>query len=136
MYVFLFVFSKRVKSEHITIHRQGGTLLLAIDVGNTQTVIGLFKGSKLLSSWRMVTPKRQTSDEIGASMLSFMKNSGYEPGIVTSLAVSCVVPAIFNEIDKMGRRYFGCDTFMVDGTIKTNLKLDYDHPQEIGATGL
>lgn len=108
-------------------------MLLAIDVGNTQTVIGLFDKDKLLNSWRMVTPKHQTSDEIGSSILNFMKNSGYDPGGVANIAVSCVVPALVDELHKMGHRYFGSDIFMVDSTTNTRLKLDYEYPREIGA---
>ncbi|MGM0365576.1 MAG: type III pantothenate kinase [Actinomycetota bacterium] len=108
-------------------------MLLAIDVGNTQTVIGLFDKQKLLNSWRMATPKHQTSDEIGSSVLSFMKNSEHDPESVIDIAVSCVVPAICEEIRKMGKRYFGCRIFMVDSSINTKIRLNYDYPREIGA---
>ncbi len=108
-------------------------MLLAIDVGNTQTVIGLFDSSSLLNSWRMATPKHQTSDEIGSAVLSFMKNCGHDSSNVHSIAVSCVVPVISDAIKKMGQRYFGCGVFMVQSSIKTKIKLNYDYPGEIGA---
>jgi len=55
-------------------------MLLAIDIGNTQTVIGLFKDDTLKHSWRMVTPRHETADEIASDIFSFLKNSGYDPG--------------------------------------------------------
>lgn len=108
-------------------------MLLAIDIGNTQTVVGLFESSNLLSSWRMVTPKYETSDEIGASVFNFLKNSGYDPQEVREVAVSCVVPRILNEIKNMSKRYFRCEAFIVGNDIKTDLKILYDYPKEIGA---
>lgn len=108
-------------------------MLLAIDIGNTQTAIGLFNESNLLSSWRMVTPKHETSDEIAASVFSFLKNSGYNPKDVQEIAVSCVVPRILNEIKDMSSKYFSCTPFIVDIDIKTDLKILYDYPREIGA---
>lgn len=108
-------------------------MLLAIDIGNTQTVIGLFKKDNILSSWRMVTPKYETSDEIAASVFSFLKNSEFDPKDVSEIAVSCVVPRILDEIKKMSRKYFNCTPFIVNSNIKTSLKILYDYPKEIGA---
>jgi type III pantothenate kinase len=109
-------------------------LLLAIDVGNTQTVIGLFEESRLANSWRMATPRHETSDEIGSSVLSFMKNCGYQPGQVNHIAVSCVVPRINEELKKMGQRYFGLNIFMVEaGMGQLGINIKYDYPREIGA---
>jgi len=108
-------------------------MLLAIDIGNTQTVIGLFKEAKLLSSWRMVTPKYETSDEIANAVFSFLKNSGFNPGKVKKVAVSCVVPRILDEIVEMSQKYFRCKPFMVNSDVKSDLIIKYDYPQEIGA---
>ncbi len=108
-------------------------MLLAIDLGNTQTVIGLFSGNELAHSWRMVTPKYETADEIASNIFNFLKNSGYEPGKVSAIAVSCVVPGILFEISRMGRQYFSMEPFIVDSNVKTGLKINYDYPREIGA---
>lgn len=108
-------------------------MLLAIDIGNTQTVIGLFKGKKLLSSWRMVTPRYETSDEIAASVYGFLKNSGFEPQKVRELAVSCVVPRIIEEIVRMSTKYFNCEPFIVTSKVRSGMPLKYDYPAEIGA---
>jgi type III pantothenate kinase len=108
-------------------------MLLAIDIGNTQTVIGLFKDSEIISSWRMVTPRHETADEIASSILNFMRNSNYDPGIIKEIAVSCVVPRILEEISRMGKKYFKIVPFIIGSNIKTDLKISYDYPNEIGA---
>ena len=108
-------------------------MLLAIDIGNTQTVIGLFKGDLLVQSWRMVTPRHETSDEIGSAVFSFLKNSGYRPEEIEKIAVSCVVPRILLEIEKMSQKYFKLEPFIIDININTGLKIKYDYPKKIGA---
>ena len=108
-------------------------MLLAIDIGNTQTVVGLFRNDEILASWRMVTPKYETSDEIAAAVFSFLKNSEFNPGDVNKVAISCVVPRIIDEIVKMSRRYFGKAPFIVTSDVKSDLIIKYDYPREIGA---
>ncbi|MBM3710549.1 MAG: type III pantothenate kinase [Actinobacteria bacterium] len=108
-------------------------MLLAIDIGNTQTVIGLFKDNKLLQSWRMVTPRHETSDEIASAIYGFMHNSGHNISKVSEIAVSCVVPRILFEIERMTKKYFKLDPFIIDINVKTDLKINYDYPKEIGA---
>ena len=108
-------------------------MLLAIDIGNTQTVIGVFRNDLLAQSWRMVTPRHETSDEIGSTVYSFLKNSEYRPKEVKKIAVSCVVPGILLEIKKMSQKYFNLEPFIIDTDVRTGLKIDYDYPKEIGA---
>jgi len=108
-------------------------MLLAIDVGNTQTVIGLFDKNDMLGSWRMVTPRYETSDEIASKIYSFIRNSGLDPEEIKDISVSCVVPRIVEEIQKMSKKYFGIKAFMVEEGIETGLIIDYDNPSEIGA---
>ncbi|MCG9479604.1 MAG: type III pantothenate kinase [Actinomycetia bacterium] len=109
-------------------------MLLAIDVGNTQTVIGLFDNSTLINSWRMVTPRHETSDEIGSSIMGFINNCGYDPAGIDHIVVSCVVPMINEEIKRMGQRYFKSEVFLVDSSINNmGISINYDYPREIGA---
>ena len=108
-------------------------MLLAIDIGNTQTVVGLFGEDKILTSWRMVTPKYETSDEIAAAVFNFLKNSEFNPKNVKEVAISCVVPRILEEIIKMSRRYFNQAPFIVNSDVKSDLVIKYDYPREIGA---
>jgi len=81
----------------------------------------------------MFTPRHETSDEIASSIFSFLKNSNYKPDEVKEIAVSCVVPRILFEINRMCDSYFKIKPFMIDINIKTDLKIDYDYPKEIGA---
>ncbi len=108
-------------------------MLLTIDVGNTQTVVGLFKSDNILASWRMVTPIFETADEIASAVYGFLHNSGYDSENIRKVAISCVVPRILDELNKMSRKYFNCDPFVVDSTIDSGLVIKYDHPAEIGA---
>ncbi len=108
-------------------------MLLAIDIGNTQTVIGLFRKDKILVSWRMGTPKYETSDEIGVAIFNFLNCSGFEPDTIEDIAISCVVPRILEEVTKMGKKYFNLVPFIVNSEIKSDLTIKYDYPEEIGA---
>lgn len=108
-------------------------MLLAIDVGNTQTVVGLFQDDDLVQSWRMVTPRYETSDEIALVVYGFLKNTGYDPSNVSQMSVSCVVPRILTELNRMGKKYFDIEPFIIDSNVITDLKINYDYPKEIGA---
>ena len=108
-------------------------MLLAIDIGNTQTVIGLFRQDKILTSWRMVTPKYETSDEIAVAIFNFLKNAGFDPDGVRGITISCVVPRILDEITKMSKKYFNLVPFIVSSDVRSDLMIDYDRPEEIGA---
>jgi len=108
-------------------------MLLAIDVGNTQTVIGLFKNNNIQASWRMVTPRFETADEIASAVYGFLHNSGYDSENIREIAISCVVPRILDELRKMSSKYFNCKPFVVDNTVRSDLVLIYDNPEEIGA---
>ncbi|HAX17791.1 MAG TPA: type III pantothenate kinase [Actinobacteria bacterium] len=110
-------------------------MFLAIDIGNTHTVIGLFKEDELISSWRMGTPryKYETSDEIGTIIMNFLRNSGFANNEIKEIAISSVVPRVMNEISSMSRKYFMVEPLIIDSTINTGLKILYDFPKEIGA---
>ncbi len=108
-------------------------MLLAIDVGNTQTVIGLFKDKNILASWRMVTPRFETADEIASAVYGFLHNSGYDSENIREIAISCVVPRILDELKKMSDKYFSCQPLVVDYTVTSDLVIKYNNPEEIGA---
>jgi type III pantothenate kinase len=108
-------------------------MLLAIDVGNTQTVIGLFKSDNILASWRMVTPRFETADEIASAVYGFLHNSGYDSENIREVAISCVVPRILDELNKMSQKYFKCEPLVVNSSVNSDLVIKYDYPAEIGA---
>jgi type III pantothenate kinase len=108
-------------------------MLLAIDVGNTQTVIGLFDSDKIKASWRMVTPRFETADELGSAVCGFLHNSDYDHKGINEIVISCVVPGMMDELGRMSLKYFECKPLVVDINIKSDLEIRYDHPEEIGA---
>ncbi|MEN9797597.1 MAG: hypothetical protein RL653_1293 [Pseudomonadota bacterium] len=108
-------------------------MLLAIDVGNTNTVLGVYEGRKLLDHWRVETSSRRTSDEYGALLREMFRFSGIDPAAVKSVAVSSVVPPLQFNLERMSARYFGCKPLFVGPGVKTGMPILYDNPREVGA---
>ncbi len=105
-------------------------MLLAIDVGNTNTVIGLFDGSELFRSWRVKTDARTTADEM---VLTFRGLLATEPD-VTGVAVCSTVPAALRELRAMlGRYYADVPTVIVEPGVRTGVPVLTDNPKEVGA---
>jgi type III pantothenate kinase len=107
--------------------------LLAIDVGNTNTVVGLLKNGKIAHSWRLTTVRERTADEHGILIKSLLSVGGYEKQEFDGIAVSCVVPPLLPGLKEMCQNYFELDPFIVQPGIKTGMPILYEHPQEIGA---
>lgn len=105
-------------------------MLLAIDVGNTNTVLGLFDGATLLRSWRIKTDARTTADELA---LTFRGLLGESPA-VTGVALCSTVPAVLREMRVMLDRYFtDTPTVIVEPGVKTGVPILTDNPKEVGA---
>ena len=104
-------------------------MLLAIDVGNTNTVIGLFDGAKLVHSWRVKTDARDTADELWLQYRALVGTQS-----VSGVAVSSTVPAILHEIRTMLNSYWPeLPTVIIEPGVKTGVPLLVDNPKEIGA---
>lgn len=108
-------------------------MLLAIDVGNTNTVLGVYNGKKLLAHWRMETNARRTSDEYGIFVRQLCQYSGIDPDKVDAVAVSSVVPPLQFNLEKMSERYFKARPMFVGPGVKTGMPILYDNPKEVGA---
>ena len=108
-------------------------MLLAIDVGNTNTVLGVFDGKKLLEHWRLETDVRRTHDEYGIVLRQFFAWAGIEASGVRSIAVSNVVPPLQFALERMGERYFKCKPMFVGPGVKTGMPIVCDNPREVGA---
>jgi len=108
-------------------------MLLAIDVGNTNTVIGLFEADKLARSWRLSTVAEQTVDEYGILFRNLFEPAGYRAQQVSRAIISCVVPPLEETLKRMCRDYFGLPALVVGPGIKTGIQLQVDHPLEVGA---
>jgi type III pantothenate kinase len=108
-------------------------MLLVIDVGNTNTVLGVYEGQKLLDHWRLSTDPRRTSDEYGVTVRQLFAGSGLDPRAVTAVAVSSVVPPMQLALEKMSERYFHARPLFVGPGVKTGMPILYDNPREVGA---
>ncbi len=108
-------------------------MLLVIDVGNTETVLGLFDGKKLVHDWRIRTVVHHTVDEYGMLILSLYKSGKIGSRAVKDIIISCVVPPMLNIMEPLCRKYFDLKPLIVGPGIKTGMPILYDNPREVGA---
>lgn len=108
-------------------------MILVIDVGNTNTVMGLYDDKLLLEYWRIKTDARKTSDEYGMMIYHFFTFCGYDTKNVNSIVISSVVPTIMYTLQHMVRKYFDSEALVVGPGIKTGINIRYDNPREVGA---
>lgn len=108
-------------------------MLLVIDVGNTNIVLGVYEEDKLLYDWRISTSKGSTMDEYGLLFQQLFNHHGLDIKDICDIIISSVVPALIYTLTTMSNRYFNIDPIVVDADTDTGLKIKYDNPQEIGA---
>ena len=109
-------------------------MLLVIDVGNTQTVIGLYGDGDLLDHWRIATSAERTSDEHALLFAQFLDQHGFSfDDDITGIAVSSVVPRLTAALREMTDRYFRFDAVVIEPGIKSGVPILYDTPREVGA---
>jgi type III pantothenate kinase len=111
-------------------------MLLAIDVGNTHTVLGLFQGTRLVDHWRIATRPERTSDELGVLLYQLFSARGpIEPGHdeITAAILSSVVPPVTDTLVQMVQRYFNVRCKVVGPGLKTGMPILYENPREVGA---
>ncbi|MGC9199651.1 MAG: type III pantothenate kinase [Acidobacteriaceae bacterium] len=114
-------------------------MLLALDVGNSNTVFCLFapasstEPARMVADWRVTTPHKQTADELGVLFHSLFSMRGLEPEIVTGVAVSSVVPPLDSAIRSVCETYFHLRPLFVEPGVKTGMPVLTDNPSEVGA---
>ncbi len=108
-------------------------MLLAVDVGNTNVVLGVFDGVKVHSSWRIQTERRRMPDEWALMVLGLLEHAGLKGSDVTGTIISSVVPPLTTALREMAERYFRHRVLVVEPGIKTGLAIRYDNPREVGA---
>src|SRR5438067_3438032 len=114
-------------------------MLLAIDVGNTQTVLGIFSGShddaELLDHWRLATDARRTADELAFLVRGLLADHGIDvEAALSGIAVCSTVPAVLHEVRSMCARAFaGVPTTIVEPGVRTGVGVLIDNPKEAGA---
>src|SRR5579862_1001555 len=124
-------------------------MLLTIDAGNTQTVVGLFRGHDLVDHWRIATDADRTSDELALMIQQFLGFHGFsfalpkvadahgpepaESQSITGVAICSGVPRVTAELRQMTERYFGFPALVLEPGVRTGMPILYDNPKEVGA---
>jgi type III pantothenate kinase len=108
-------------------------MLLVIDVGNTNIVIGIYKEEKLLVHWRICTEQNRTCDEYAITFYNLFGSARLEFKDITDIMISCVVPPILNVFEELFLKYFQIKPLNVGPGIKTGMPILYDNPKEVGA---
>ena len=111
-------------------------MLLVVDVGNTQTHFGAFRGDELVEHWRFATVRTSTADELGAALRALLELRRLEFGHLDSSIVSSTVPQLEPEWVTMAERYLGHEMLVVGPGLKTGMAIRYENPREIGADRL
>jgi len=123
-------------------------MLLTIDAGNTQTVVGLFRGHELVDHWRIATDSDRTSDELALMVQQFLGFHGFsfaaprldegelaptQKQSITGVAICSGVPRVTAELRTMTERYFGFPALVLEPGVRTGMPILYDNPKEVGA---
>lgn len=108
-------------------------MLLAIDIGNTNVVLGVFDKERLVENWRVGTNAQITPDEYAMTFKDLFNFSGIRFDQVTGVIISSVVPPLLPVMIEMSRKYFRIEPMVVTSELKTGLTIRYDNPKEVGA---
>jgi len=108
-------------------------MILVMDVGNTNIVLGVYDNTKLLVSWRMGTDKEKTADEFGMFFVSLFNNENISIGKIEAVIIASVVPPIMYSLEHAVRKYFKVEPIVVGPGIKTGINIKYENPREVGA---
>ena len=108
-------------------------MLLAIDVGNSNIVLGVFDGDRLAESWRLVTMRERTADELGILVTHLFERSRLDLARVDGIILSSVVPPLTRSLEEMCERYFDKRPLTVDPASNTGMPVLYQPPSDVGA---
>jgi type III pantothenate kinase len=108
-------------------------MLLAMDVGNTNTVLGLFDGDALVADWRVRTERDITTDELGILLRNLFLSKDLDSQSVTAVIISSVVPPLNNVLEELSTRYFNVTAMFISHAVNLGMPILYDNPKEVGA---
>ncbi len=111
-------------------------MLLAVDVGNTQTLAGVFQGDELLHEWRISTERGATADELAAHHDQILRLRGGGLDALSAMVVASVVPNLTDGYRKLAQKYLDHEPVVVGPGVRTGIRLAIDHPHELGADRL
>lgn len=108
-------------------------MLLVIDVGNTNYVLGVYHGEKLVKCWRMATGSNKTADETGIFLYNLFEAAGFDVNRIEAVIISSVVPDIMYSLTQGIRKYFNIEPMIVSAGMKTGIVIKRDNPKAVGA---
>jgi type III pantothenate kinase len=108
-------------------------MILVVDVGNTNIVLGLYRERTLTHHWRLSTNRSSTVDEYGVLISNLFQLAGVRAEQIKGVILSCVVPPIMNTLEQLFVKYVGKEALVVGPGIKTGLNIRYENPREVGA---
>src|SRR4030042_1360600 len=108
-------------------------MLLAVDIGNTSTKLGVFDGEKLRATWHMATGVHRMADEYAALLFNLLRQQGLETTDIKTAAMCSVVPPLISTFEELFERYFQIKPLVVGAGVKTGVKIRMDNPREVGA---
>jgi type III pantothenate kinase len=117
----------------MTVQDTEGFYLLVVDIGNTHTVLGVYRGESLLGHWRLSSDPHRTGDEFGVLLRNLFAISGIEVAEIQGIAISSVVPALTPIFEEVSRDYFHREPLVVGPGIRTGMPIHYENPREVGA---
>src|SRR5947208_974481 len=108
-------------------------MLLVIDIGNTNTSLGVFDGDSLVAHWRLTTERSRTVDEWGVLARNLFALTGFDFKSIDAIAIASVVPPLNFTLKRMAESYFELTPLFIDHTVDTGLKILYQPPADVGA---
>ena len=108
-------------------------MLLVIDVGNTNTVLGLYEGDRIIHSWRLTTERQRTTDEYGILCRNLFELSGVKWDAITAIAIASVVPPLNYTLRRMASVYFHVEPLFIEPAKNSGMPVRYDPPSDVGA---
>lgn len=109
------------------------SLLLTVDLGNTNTCLGLHDGAQLRAFWRLTTRREQTADEYGILVRNLFSASGFQPADIGGVALASVVPSLTAVLVELSRHYLGQEPLVVEPGVRTGMPILYEPPGDVGA---
>lgn len=108
-------------------------MILVLDTGNTNIVLGVYHNDELIHHWRLETDPYKTEDEYGMQVKALFNHAGIEFKQIDGIIISSVVPPIMFSLERMCQKYFGIKPLIVGPGVKTGLNIKYENPREVGA---
>lgn len=108
-------------------------MLLAVDIGNTNITMGIFRGEILMANFRMTTQIPRTSDEYGVFIRELIRSAGYDPRDIKQVIIASVVPDIMYSFTSAIKKYFCSEPIIVGPGVKTGVRVNGENPKETGA---